>query len=390
MLQFTIKGSTLSAATTELCRVVNKKASRSILEGILFEMDEVGRVNMTASDDVKCEMTTELQSEKWQGSGSFVVNATQLTYALSGLTEDVTLTHDKQRLTIQYGIGSLSIDTDKVEEFSRMKVDEEAEALSVLSMDGKMLCESIARVQYAVAKDVVRICMNGVRMEYSEGLLSFAATDGRMLSVVDRQFSHAKDFGCILPIKVCNLLKSSVRGERVKMLIGKTNIVCEFGTYRLVANLIEQAYPKFRQLIKPSPSLHITIDKAALLACVIRVGKFADSTSQSVKVRYEDNTLHVSGEDNDLFSRSMTEAIAVKDVWADKEQTPKSFAIGLSAPLLQKTLESFNGDVVELQYEDVAKPIHFVGDIASSLQMPMILEEKPKEEPKAEEAEEAA
>lgn len=383
-----MSSATLSATLGDLSRVMNKRTSMPILDNVLIDMDNTGRIRLTAMYDNEMRMCKTLQADRFAGQGTFLANAEQLCNALKGLPEqDTTLTHKDGELRIQYNGGSSAFTADNnASEYPKAWTQGDSTARAY--MDGKMLVDGIARVQYATAKDEVRKVMMGVYMERTGERLTFAATDGRVLKYTDYTPTFdSNDFGAIIPPRVCDVMRATIKpGNQVFVQLISDTIHLEYGNTTFDARLIEGMYPKYRNAVPTNSPYCMKVDKAALMASVKRVSLFANSSSKLMELKLSDGQLSIIGRDDDLFGRSMTEVIDTKGAWSEEGDMPDTLRIGVSATLFASVLQNYGSDVVEMQIADPSRPIKFVGDSALAILMPMMLKEE--ETPEANDEEE--
>lgn len=385
MLQFTIGSEVMAGSLADLNKVINRKSANALLENIYVRMDETGRVTMTAMYDNEYCMDKRLQADHFSGSGCFMANAEQLTMAVKGLPEqDLEFMHDDGRLHIVYKGGELSFDTGKGSEYPICPPVGDSQSVTITSDD---LLKGLARVRYAVAHDEVRVIMTGVCVTSTKDELTFAGTDGRMLTLA-RRCPIEGEFRVVIPDKACDIILTTLKtGKQVHMAIGDERVLLTYGNTEFSTTIHTGAYPNVQGVIPQDSPYRLLVDRKVLLSAVKRVGAFANGTSGLLRVEYADGQLRITGQDNDVLSRTRSEVIPVK------EQTmPETLAIGLSAPFLAKVLSFFGEDDVELQMSDTEHPVVFVGDGSTSLLMPMMLQDetkpKPKVEPQADEEDE--
>ena len=91
--------------------------------------------------------------------------------------------------------------------------------------------------------------------------------------------------------------------------------------------------------------------------------------------------LSVTGADVDLFERTMSQSIPVTSAWSDKdEEALEGLTIGFSATYLLNALANFGADTVEMILLDGSMAALLKGDIATTLVMPMMLDDSLKDE----------
>ena len=385
MVRITINSAVLDSALSDLNRVVDKKAPMPVLLNIRMSIDSTGRISLTARNGVEMNMTKTLQADTFSGSGAFLADAEILANTLRGLSEqDITLAYDESRavIAVSYIGGSTSFAASDISKWPADAI--QAETTATIRMQGKTLTAGIARCQYAVGHDATRPNLCGVFMRREGERLTFAATDGRRLTITDRQLEQGgQDFAAILPERLCNILRASVKqGNQVAVSFGGAYAHFDYGNTHLDAALIEQRYPNVRAVVPDTLPYHIEIDRKTLAASVKRVSLFADKDSQLVVFKLQGNELIVTGRDDTLFSRTITERIDVAKAYASEGgEIPCELQFGLSAKYMLTTLDAFGADMVDMGIIDAHHAVSLLGDSATTILMPMqIPEEQPESE----------
>ena len=387
-MKMTIESNDLSAALNVLNRVVNRKSAIASLQNLRVQL-ESGVVTLTARDgsDMEMKATIVVVDAEDGATTDFLVDAAQLTNALRGLGEqDITLEYDGENITIDYIGGSLSFATSNGEGWP---IQLPFTAGVEDSTRGQVLLSGITRVQYAASNDQTRMIMCGVCVSRKGEMRYFTASDGRVLTRTSAQADSECDnnYDMVFPEKLCNVLRASMKsGNQVKMQRSddESYVRLKYGDYSLTAKLIDGKVPNYVAVIPQDSPYHYTLDKATLAACIRRVSLFAPNNSQLLRLEFSKGRLKVIAKDEELFARTRTETLSIKDAWAvgDKE-LPETFAIGVSAEHFMAVLDNFGAAVVELQTERQDRPIVFKGDDDVTILMPMRIED---EESKAEAA----
>ena len=395
MVRITINSAVLDSALSDLNRVVDKKAHMPVLLNLRVVIDTSGRIILTARN-TDMQMQKTLQADTFSGSGAFLADAEILANTLRGLGEqDIALTYDDSRasIAVSYIGGSTSFAATDISEWPANAIHDEVKA--GIRMQGKTLTAGIARCQYAMGHDTLRSYLCGVFMRREGERLTFAASDGRRLTITDRQLEQGgQDFSAILPERLCNILRASVKqGNQVFVSFRGTYAHFDYGNTHLEAALIEQRYPNVRAVVPTTIPYHIEIDRKTLAASVKRVSLFADKDSQLVVFKLQGNELIVTGRDDTLFSRTITERMDVAKAYASEGgEIPCELQFGLSAKHLLSILDAFGADMVDMGIIDAYHAVSFLGDSATTILMPMqIPEEQPESgagEPVKEEVEE--
>lgn len=213
-----------------------------------------------------------------------------------------------------------------------------------------MLRESLKKTSYAISNDETRYVLNGIFTAFTEGKLTFVATDGRRLAMVENELefpaSHETNF--IIPTKAVQELQRllSDEGEAVARL-SDNQIAFEVGSSLIVSKLIEGNYPNYRQVIPGESRESLTIGREALLETTRRVSLLSSEKSNSVKL--------VIGEGNlDVTANS-------PDIGEAKESMPvnydgKQISIAFNPEFLMAPLRNLEDEEVTLDLIDEMSP----------------------------------
>lgn len=98
--------------------------------------------------------------------------------------------------------------------------------------------------------------------------------------------------------------------EGLAVMVGKTNVVFEFETFRLMCRMIEGRYPNFRSVIPQNNNKTALFKKTELLSALKRVSVFCPISSSLIVMSFENGQLKLSGHDMD-FSTSAEETVPI-------------------------------------------------------------------------------
>ena len=146
------------------------------------------------------------------------------------------------------------------------------------------------------AKTIARY-LNGVLLSVRSGVLTFAATDGRRLALVERplEADSTLDGDIILPAKAANELSRSLESSGdVKILISQSSISFSTSETTVSSKLVEGTYPNYRQVIPKASKQQVTIPRQAFAETLRRVSLVVSDSSSSIKLTFSENALTVS------------------------------------------------------------------------------------------------
>ena len=144
---------------------------------------------------------------------------------------------------------------------------------SRLTIKPEVLRQMIDQVAFAAATDGSRPVLTGVLAEVADGKLTLAAADGYRLSVrpVGLEDADERTISVIIPARALQKLRR-IAGEQdqpVEMLIAPSrNQVFHMHDVDLVSQLVEGAFPDYRQIIPSNHTTRTIVNAADFLKAV--------------------------------------------------------------------------------------------------------------------------
>ena len=213
-----------------------------------------------------------------------------------------------------------------------------------------MLRESLRKTSYAISNDETRYVLNGIFTAFSEGKLTFVATDGRRLAMVENELefpaSHETDF--IVPSKAVQELQRLL-GEEGEALVrlSDNQVSFQIESSLVVSKLIEGNYPNYRQVIPGETREHLSIGREALLETARRVSLLSSEKSNSIKLILNDGNLDVTANSPDIGEAK--ESMPVK-------YDGREIAIAFNPEFLMAPLRNLEDDEIQLDLIDEMSP----------------------------------
>ncbi len=308
-MKFSISSTTFCNRLQTLNKVINSKNALSILECILFDLqDDV--LNMTASDgDITLSTTVEVNSVS--GTGKFAINAAQIINGLKEISDQpvaISIDDNDYKVTINYQNGKCEFIGQNADDYPVPQGV--GELTQIISMNNEVLFKGINTSLFATADNELRPVMNGILFDITPESITFVASDGHKL-VRNRNFTVNSDTtnSFVLPKKPARTLKEILTKEEGEATVTFDNNSAEIRitNYTLKCRLIEGNYPNYNSVIPKDNPYKIRIDRQTLIGALRRVLVFASSTSL-VKIHVSNNTLVISAQDVD-FSTNAEESI---------------------------------------------------------------------------------
>jgi DNA polymerase-3 subunit beta len=213
----------------------------------------------------------------------------------------------------------------------------------------------LKKTAFAVSTDESRYVLNGIYVSLKESKMTFVATDGRRLAMVDEEVELAeKTTGeFIIPAKAVN--------ELTRLLQDKGNVEIKFGENQasfalqnegsfsvlLITKLIEGNYPNYRQVIPGEAKERIPLVREELQQALRRAEIMTSEKANSVKLSFEKNALTITANSPEVGEARESIAINYKG---------KEFAIAFNPRYLIDPLNALSEDEVFLELIDELSP----------------------------------
>lgn len=348
-MNFKISSTTICNRLQTLNKVINSKNSLTILDSILFELQD-NILKMTASDgDITLVSTLEVNSA--EGNGKFALNATQIINGLKEISDQpvkITINDQDFKVIIKYQNGKCEFNGQSGEDYPIMKgVSEGAQTVKI---ENNALFNGINKSLFATADDELRPVMNGVFFDIMPDNITFVASDGHKL-VRNRNFAvHSEQStSFILPKKPAKTLKDILAKDDSEVVIKLDENIAEISVenYVLSCRLIEGRYPNYNSVIPKDNPFKIRIDRQAMIGALRRVLVFASQSTNLIKVRISNNALMVSSQDRDFATN------AEESITCEYEGNPMN--IGFKGPFLIDILNSISSQEVIFELADPSR-----------------------------------
>jgi DNA polymerase-3 subunit beta len=213
----------------------------------------------------------------------------------------------------------------------------------------------IRKTSFAVSTDESRYVLNGIFVSLKEGKMTFVATDGRRLALVDEEveISEKSAGEFIVPAKAVN--------EINRLLQDKGDVELKFGENQasfalknensfsvlLITKLIEGNYPNYRQVIPGEAKERIGVGREELVQALRRAEIMTSEKANSVKLAFGKNLLTITANSPEVGEARETMAINYKG---------KELAIAFNPRYLIDPLNALTEDEVFIELIDELSP----------------------------------
>lgn len=348
-MRFNVSSTKLFANLQSVSRVIAAKNSLSILEDVLFDLNE-GVLTLTASDG-ETTIRTSIDVEASEGNGKVAFGAKLLLETLREFPEQpLTFVIDEQNFSmlITSANGTYSFVGQNGMEYPEMRTDEEN--VNGFSINAGVLLDSINKTIFCTADDDLRPVMGGINFDLKPESLTMVATDAhRLVRLTNTSIHSDNECSFILPKKPATILRNILQKETedVRVAFGDKNVRFEFGRTLIVCRQIEGRYPNYNAVIPQNNQNKVIVDRQTIVNACKRVSVFANTGTSLLKLALTNNSIKISAQDID-FSTSAEETIT-----CSYDGTP--MAIGFKAPFLVEILAAIESNDVLIELADPAR-----------------------------------
>ncbi|MDR1432867.1 MAG: DNA polymerase III subunit beta [Puniceicoccales bacterium] len=310
-MKFSIERSTFIHGLQQVLGIVEQRPIIPILSNVLLECAGDG-VKITATNldiSVDCKVKAEVEAD-----GKITLPAKKLAAIVRSLPgETVAIELDGSKVYVSAGRSNFQIMGLVANDFP---VASEQIPGAETQLSQADMARMLRSVSFAQSNDDNRYILNGVYFCFEPEKLTFAATDGRRLSLASKKISNdaGGTKGVIVPSKTIreverllghgSSISFSFDGHRIVFSISVedssgSGLVSDI---RVVSKVVEGNYPNFRQIIPRNAENRVKIDRQLMLECIQRVAIVASDQKNLVKLRFEKNILEVSAESQEYGS----------------------------------------------------------------------------------------
>lgn len=319
--------------------VVERRQTMPILSNILLSAENEG-LRMTATD-LEVELVARVDAGI-ETPGEITVPGRKLLDIIRALPEeaDVSLEVADQKAQVKAGRSRFALATLPAAEFPNV---EGGEALVEFNIAQRELRHLIEQTQFAMAQQDVRYYLNGLLLEFRDGVLRGVATDGHRLSRCDvtAELSSGELQQVIVPrkgvIELYRLLEDS--DEAISVAISSNHIRVSLGELRFTSKLVDGRFPDYERVIPRGGKNILAVDRQILRQALGRTAILSNEKYRGVRLELDSARLGLQAHNPEQES-------AEEDV--EVEYQGDQIEIGFNVSYLLDPLAALESDSVEL------------------------------------------
>ncbi|MDR0559527.1 MAG: DNA polymerase III subunit beta [Prevotellaceae bacterium] len=355
-MKFIVSSSELLSSLQSVSKVISNKPLISILENILFDLDEAGKTLTLTASDQETILSVNMTIENIEEGGKTTMPAKLLIDTLKEFPDQplgIIVDPNTNMAEISWETGKASIPCSAADEYPQMRPLKDDH--STLTIEAEQLLEGITKTLFAVADDELRPAMNGIFFDMKSDGLTFVASDAHKL-VRFRQLNiiPENENSFILPKKPANFLKGILMKseDTVTLKFDTHYAIFTSPRFNMACRLIEGNFPAYNSVIPAGNPKKVEIDRVECLTALRRVAVFSNQASNLIKLKIAGNEINVSAQDLD-FSISANERVRCRYENEDLE-------IGFKSTFLIEILSNISSPEVRIELADSARAGLFI------------------------------
>lgn len=374
-MNFKVNSTEMKVAVTTASKAIIAKNVLPILSCVKITSDSADSIVVTGSSQ-EVRLSVACPAHDIADFRPICVEAALLNSALGNLShQELEFNVSGNNLTIVYQGGHFNLTIQEATEYPELDLTAEGVTTRIPS---EILSEAMRLCRPFIAHDDLRPVMNGVYLDFTGDVLTFAATDGHKLvrkSYPEIQRGEQLPASAIVSEHTAALLALLPKAEEVAVTITERQTQYSAKGYSLVAASIEGRYPNYNSVIPTNYTQHIDVERAALINALKRVGLMGNKSTGLIRLEADSDMmggrLAVSSEDLAFFT-SANESLQVD------HNIEGRFAIGFKGDFLASLLATHTSPTVRIEVGDHSRAaiLHDKGESENNLLtllMPMML-----------------
>lgn len=272
-------------------RAVGTRSTLPVLSNVLLATDN-GRLRLAATNldlGITCWIGASVEED-----GAITVPARTLNDLVNTLSpERVDMDVAVRTNALHLACGATKANIKGIDAVDFPIMPQPGEGDDTLPIPAADFKEMIHLVAFAAARDDSRPVLTGVSISFADGLLTMAAADGFRLSVreIAIEADYYGTFNLVVPAKALQELSRIIGDddETVHLVLpqDRSQVLFHMNNVEVVTQLIDGAFPDYRQIIPKETPTKTVIDTMSLLQACKRADIFAREANHTVRVTIE-------------------------------------------------------------------------------------------------------
>ena len=307
-MKFKVTKNILLESLSLVQNIVGSRQGIPVLSHVLIVAEE-GRLVFTTTDlDMTIRHSCEASVEE---TGSITLPVKKLTGIIREVSDGLVYVESGGNAVASIRAGSFKSKMYGIsaKEFPKLP---DTETPVIYKLQQGKFKDMLRKTFYAAAVDNSKPLLTGILLNFSDSKLNAVATDGRRLAFyeteVDFPEENKKD-AVISQRAAVELMKTLDDEGEVVLKLSGTQLSFEFGDIFMSTKLLAGTYPNYRQVLIQNCSNVISINREELLAVLRRINASTTSTTNAMRLNFENNILTITASSPEIGEATDTVAI---------------------------------------------------------------------------------
>ena len=336
-------------------RAVASRTTLPVTQNVLLSTDS-SRLRLSATN-------LEIAITTWIGAmveeeGSITIPARLLTEFVNSLpSETIELVQEERPLGLKLNSGRAEtrVNGTDAEEFPPIPSVEDGVAVRI---DSREFSNAINRVVFAAATEESRPVLTGVKLEVQGDRFTLAAADGFRLAIHEGKLAESvtEEIGVIVPARALQEVNRLLSGDDPLELVitpEKSQVLFRLHGIEVVSQLIQGAFPNYRQLIPESHQTRCTVQLKKFQQAARSAAVFARDASGIIRVELFPG---VDGASGKLVISATAEEIGDHKGDLDVDIEGEEGKIAFNSKYLSDVLSAMEDGEVSLEVSSASSP----------------------------------
>ena len=220
---------------------------------------------------------------------------------------------------------------------------------NVISVTGGDLATALNGVRYATAKEMTRLLLTGVLMEFTNGKMFTVALDGYRMAAYRKNCEHKSNGRYVTPGVVATMAAMFAEDtELVEIRAGGGRIKFDFGNIQLDSILYSGNFPDWKNIVPQEFRAAGKVSKDELLGAA-ELASVATSKSYAIRTDFSESGIHMTANGD----TSGTEQDIEAEMWLSSDGP---FKAAYNAAYIIDALKAVSASEVQFKAADETKP----------------------------------
>jgi DNA polymerase-3 subunit beta len=344
-MEITVNRNELVRELTAVQGVVERKTTIPILSNFLFEA--TGDALAVTATDLDLSLRTSCRAEV-KKEGACTVPARKL-FDYVKLLPDLPISLkllENHWVSIRAGRSTTKMVGMARTNFPALPVTPAGDTVRI---PAQTLLIMIAKTIFAIASEESRYTLNGALLVLKPESVAMVATDGHRLAHIENTSAKLEVTGerrTLIPKKAMHELHTLLQqteSEALELGEDDSTLFFHIGSRLLTARKLTGQFPNYEAVLPRENSKMIVVQSGDMASAVQRVAQFADERSKAIRLRLENNEVHLQANSNEMGE--------AEDVIETNYQG-EPMTIGFNSDYLLDFLRAANADEVRLELKD--------------------------------------